>query len=156
MRKGFTPKKFDELDREERQLRGRLSTLKRMIKRREDSIKELMIPINKKKKEIKKYKEELKELSSKIRDGFEFPNFSVESYMNSGCDYYRGVWRVDGKKKFKYLGSESHIFDLMNEKYDGFKSMSRTQKDKLIKEHFINELRLDYWEKEYDKFKKES
>ena len=48
----YSPKEFQELSREERVLRGRISTLKKMIQRREDKIDELMKPVLKKKSEV--------------------------------------------------------------------------------------------------------
>ena len=41
----YSPNEFLELSREERLLRGRISTLKKMIQRREDKIDELMKPV---------------------------------------------------------------------------------------------------------------
>ena len=102
----YSPKEFEKLSTEERRMRGRLSTLKRMIKKREDDIDELMKPILKKKEEIKKFSEELDGLKNSIKDlGFDFPTFRVEPFTTKGRDYYRGVWYVNGKKKQKYLGS---------------------------------------------------
>ena len=103
----FSPKEFEKLSTEERRMRGRLSTLKRMIKKREDDINELMKPIQKKKEEIKKFSLELDELKNSIKDlGFDFPTFKVESFSILKGDkfhsYYRGRWQSKGKKKHKY------------------------------------------------------
>ena len=71
----YSPKEFQELSREERVLRGRISTLKKMIQRREDKIDELMKPVLKKKSEVNSLKEELGELkTSNQRVGSRVPN----------------------------------------------------------------------------------
>ena len=67
----YSPEEFQNLSREERQLRGRMSTLLRMIKRREEAIEELMKPIRIKQSEIDKAKDEFKNLKEKI-NGFGF------------------------------------------------------------------------------------
>ena len=98
----YSPKEFEKLSTEERRMRGRLSTIKRMIKKREDDIDELMKPILKKKEEIKKFSEELDGLKNSIKDlGFDFPTFRVEPFTTKGRDYYRGVWYVNGTAKHK-------------------------------------------------------
>ena len=54
----FNSEDFSKLSTEERRLRGKISTLRRMIKKRESDIEELMKPILKKRKEIKRDIEE--------------------------------------------------------------------------------------------------
>ena len=91
--KDFTPEEFQKLSKEERQLRGRMSTLIKMISKREDDINELMKPILKKRKEIENIKQELYELKDKIEDlGLDFPEFRIEDYLVKERTYYRGVW----------------------------------------------------------------
>ena len=150
----YSPKEFEKLSTEERRMRGRLSTLKRMIKKREDDIDELMKPILKKKVEIKKFSEELDGLKNSIKDlGFDFPTFRVEPFTTKGRDYYRGVWYVNGKKKQKYLGSEDKIHQLVKKKFRGFESLTFDEKSEKILEYFLPQFQLDFWSKEYDDFK---
>ena len=150
----YSPKEFEKLSTEERRLRGRLSTLKRMIKKREDDINELMKPILKKKEEIKKYSLELDELKNSIKDlGFDFPTFRVEPFTTKGKDYYRGVWYVNGKKKQKYLGSEDKIHQMVKKKFRGFDSLTYNEKTEKILEFFLPQFQLDFWNKEYEDFK---
>jgi len=150
----YSPKEFEKLSTEERRMRGRLSTIKRMIKKREDDIDELMKPILKKKEEIKKFSEELDGLKNSIKDlGFDFPTFRVEPFTTKGRDYYRGVWYVNGKKKQKYLGSEDKIHQLVKKKFRGFESLTFDEKSEKILEYFLPQFQLDFWSKEYDDFK---
>jgi len=150
----YSPKEFEKLSTEERRLRGRLSTLKRMIKKREDDINELMKPILKKKEEIKKFSLELDELKNSIKDlGFDFPTFRVEPFTTKGKDYYRGVWYVNGKKKQKYLGSEDKIHQMVKKKFRGFESLTYNEKSEKVLEFFLPQFQLDFWNKEYEDFK---
>ena len=150
----YSPKEFEKLSTEERRMRGRLSTLKRMIKKREDDINELMKPILKKKEEIKKFSLELDELKNSIKDlGFDFPTFRVEPFTTKGKDYYRGVWYVKGKKKQKYLGSEDKVHQLVKKKFRGFESLSYDEKSEKILEYYLPQFQLDFWSKEYEDFK---
>ena len=150
----YSPKEFEKLSTEERRMRGRLSTLKRMIKKREDDINELMKPILKKKEEIKKFSEELDGLKNSIKDlGFDFPTFRVEPFTTKNKDYYRGVWYVNGKKKQKYLGSEDKIHQLVKKKFRGFESLTYNEKTEKILEFFLPQFQLDYWSNEYEDFK---
>jgi predicted RNase H-like nuclease (RuvC/YqgF family) len=143
----YSPKEFEKLSTEERRMRGRLSTLKRMIKKREDDINELMKPILKKKEEIKKFSEELDGLKNSIKDlGFGFPTFRVEPFTTKNKDYYRGVWYVNGKKKQKYLGSEDKIHQLVKKKFRGFESLTYNEKTEKILEFFLPQFQLDYTE----------
>ena len=64
----YSPIDFQKLSKEERILRGRISTLKKMINKREVKIDELMIPVLKKKKEVNSLKEELGELKTQIKN----------------------------------------------------------------------------------------
>ena len=150
----FSPKEFEKLSTEERRLRGRLSTLKRMIDKRESDINELMKPILKKKEEISKLSLEMDELKNSIKDlGFDFPTFRVEPFTTKGKDYYRGVWYVNGKKKQKYLGSEDKIHQMVKKKFRGFESLTYDDKSEKILEFFLPQFQLDFWNKEYEEFK---
>ena len=152
----FSPKEFQELSREERVLRGRISTLKKMIQRREDKIDELMKPVLKKKSEVNSLKEELGELKNQIKElGVEFPTFRVEEFPTKGKYYVRGVWYVKGIKKQKYLGSTIQIRKELKIKVDDeTKGLSKVELDK-IEEHFLPQLQLNFWEKEYEELKKD-
>ena len=150
----FSPKEFEKLSTEERRLRGRLSTLKRMIDKREGDINEMMKPILKKKEEINKLSLEMDELKNSIKDlGFDFPTFRVEPFTTKGKDYYRGVWYVNGKKKQKYLGSEDKIHQMVKKKFRGFESLTYDEKSEKILEFFLPQFQLDFWNKEYEEFK---
>lgn len=151
----YTPQEFEKLSTKERRLRGRLSTLKRMLTKREDDIVELMKPILKKEKEIEDIKKEMDELKNSIKDmGFDFPTFRVEDFLTKGKPYYRGVWYINSKKKQKYLGSESKIHKLVGDKVRGFDSLTQSDKNEKILEFFLPQFQLDYWNKEYEEFKK--
>ena len=150
----FTTEEFQKLSTEERRLRGRLSTLKRMIDKREGDINEMMKPILKKKEEINKLSLEMDELKNSIKDlGFDFPTFRVEPFTTKGKDYYRGVWYVNGKKKQKYLGSEDKIHQMVKKKFRGFESLTYDEKSEKILEFFLPQFQLDFWNKEYEEFK---
>ena len=150
----FSTKEFEKLSTKERRLRGRLSTLKRMIDKREGDINELMKPILKKKEEINKLSLEMDELKNSIKDlGFDFPTFRVEPFTTKGKDYYRGVWYVNGKKKQKYLGSEDKIHQMVKKKFRGFESLTYDEKSEKILEFFLPQFQLDFWNKEYEEFK---
>jgi chromosome segregation ATPase len=162
----FSPKEFQELSREERLLRGRISTLKKMIQRREDKIDELMKPVLKKKSEVNSLKEELGELKNQIKElGVKFPTFRVEEFsIKKGKDengddkyhsYYRGVWYVNSKKKQLYMGSEKKVQERMNEVIDGFDKLHQSQKNEKILEVYLPEFQMNFWEKEYEEFKKD-
>ena len=155
----FTTEEFQKLSTEERRLRGRLSTLKRMIDKREGDINELMKPILKKKEEINKLSIEMEELKNSIKDlGFDFPTFKVESFSILKGDkfhsYYRGRWYVNGKKKQKYIGSEDKVHQIVKKKFRGFDSLSSDDKMDKIKEYYTPQFQLDFWSKEYEDFKK--
>ena len=87
--KDFSSEKFQELSREERQLRGKISTLRRMIKKRELDIQELMKPIQKKLNEIKKIQDELSEITQRFENSdFNFPrvgDISVRKELLPRC-----------------------------------------------------------------------
>ena len=153
--KDYTPEEFEKLTTEERRLRGRLSTLKKMITRREEKIEELMKPIHHLNEEINNCKKEMEELKTSIKDmGFDFPTFRVESFITKGKDYWRGVWYVNGKKKQKYLGGEEKVFSLVRKKYRGFDKLRGEEKTQKILEYYLPEFQLDFWNKEYEDFKK--
>ena len=152
----YSPEEFNNLSTEERRLRGRLSTLKRMISKREGDIEELMKPILKKQEEIKNLVKEMDELKSSIKDmGFDFPTFRVEEFSLKGKYYLRGVWYVNSKKKQKYLCSTIKVRKTLNLKVDDEeKGMFSNELEKVL-EHFLPSFQLDFWNKEYEDFKKQ-
>ena len=79
----FNSEDFKKLSNEERRMRGRISTLRRMIKKRESDIEELMKPILKKRKEIKKIQTELSEITEVFNtSNYNFPKFRIEGYIS--------------------------------------------------------------------------
>ena len=146
----FNSEDFKKLSNEERRMRGRISTFRRMIKKRESDIEELMKPIQKKRKEIKNFKDDLSEITETFKNSnYNFPKFRVEGYSVMKGNYYRGVWYVNSKKKQMYLGSEESVWKKVKTKFpNSFK------KDESIEEFFLNELQMKFWKEEYEDFKK--
>ena len=156
----FTPEEFQELSKEERQLRGRISTLRRMIKKRESQIEELrpsimkevnrlMKPIKKKESEIKGFKDEIDQIRGDIKQmDIKFPPFVVETYYVNGHDYYRGRWYINEKKRQLYLGTKSKVLKRVNEKYPNIKDPDKHM-DKVL-EVFQGDLLMRYWKDEYE------
>ena len=145
----YSPEEFQELSREERQIRGRMSTLNRMIKRREDEITELMKPVLEKESEIKTIREEWNGLKEQISNiGFEFPSFRIESYISKGKSYYRGVWYVNSKKFQHYIGSEKIVQKVVSEKYPGI--LVQNEYDKVL-DCYLKDLQMSYWNNQYKK-----
>ena len=164
----FSPEDFQKLSREERQLRGRMSTLKRMIEKREDEIMKLkpsimkevdklMKPISKRETEIGMYLEEIDQLKNKIQSfDFEFPSFRVENYTNGGGDYYRGVWYVNSKKYQLYLGSEKKVMNRVKSVHPEYETKSYDEKMKLVEDVYLTDLQMKYWKDQYGEFKEGS
>ena len=141
----YSPEEFQRLSREERQIRGRMSTLNRMIKRREEEITELMKPVLEKESEIKTIREELNGLKESIsKIGFEFPSFRVESYLLKGKSYYRGVWYVNSKKFQHYIGSEKLVHKVVSENYPNVKITMD-----IVLDYCLKDLQMSYWNKQY-------
>lgn len=146
----FSAEEFQSLSREERQLRGKMSSLLRMIKRREEAIEEFMKPVKIKQKEIEEIKEDLEGLKSKIKNmGFNFPSFRVESYITKGKSYYRGVWYVDSKKFQHYIGSENLVFSEVLAKYPDEKLKTDSFNEKVL-EYYLKDFQMSYWNKQYE------
>ena len=143
----YSPEEFQELSREERQIRGRMSTLNRMIKRREDEITELMKPVLEKESEIKTIREELNGLKEQISNiGFEFPSFRIENYDIKGKSYFRGVWYVNSKKFQYYIGSEKIVQKVVSEKYPYVKLTLDN-----VLDCYLKDLQMSYWNNQYKK-----
>jgi seryl-tRNA synthetase len=161
--KDFTPQKFQKLSTEERQIRGRMSTLNRMIKSRKDKINELLKPINKLESEIDGIESELIELKNKIHNmGFDFPKFRIESFnFKTKNSYYRGVWYVNSKKNQLYIGTETTVhthlcsihpdFKLLTPEngIKQFKLLIPEDRIELIFKEYESQLQLKYWENQY-------
>ena len=104
----FEYTKFDNLEREYRQLLGRKSTLMRMIKRRNEMLAPLLKEVNKLKDEIRPLEEELGSLKSKIKDiaiGEQWkPPIVITKVKNvKGYNYLRGKIRFSDKEKVKMI-----------------------------------------------------
>lgn len=161
----FSPEDFQKLSREERQLRGRMSTLKRMIKKREVEIEnlkpsimkevdKLLKPISKREKEIRNCQEEIEQLKIRIQSfDFEFPSFRVEIYRNGGGDYFRGVWYVNSKKYQLYLGSEKKVVERVKSIHTDYDSKNYDEKMELVEDVYLDDLQLKYWKNQYGEFK---
>jgi len=144
----YSPEEFQSLSREERQLRGKMSSLIRMIKRREEAIEELMKPVNIKQKEIEEIKKQFELLKGKINDmGFDFPSFRIENYDSKGKSYFRGVWYVNSKKFQLYIGSEKVVEQIVWKKYPNIKV--KVELDKVL-DCYLKDLQLSYWNKQYE------
>ena len=115
-----------------------------------------MKPVLKTKSEVNSLKEELGELKTQIKElGVEFPTFRVEDFFLKGKTYYRGVWYVNSKKKQLYMGSEKKVHDRLEKVVNGFDKLPQSQKNEKILEVYLPEFQLNFWEKEYEEFKKE-
>lgn len=147
----FNSEDFSKLSTEERRLRGKISTLRRMIKKRESDIEELMKPILKKRKEIKNIKNELSEITETFKNSnYNFPKFEIEEYDNKGNGYYRCRWYVNSKKKQKYLGSEKSVWDRVGITKD----IPYKKRNEMILNYFLKDVQMKFWKDEYEDFKK--
>jgi len=150
----FESPDFDTLSKDERRIRGRMSTLTRMIEERRRKLTDLMKPVHSLKNEIKKCEVELDELKSDTVRSVVTPKFRVEGFELKGHFYVRGVWYVNSKKYQLYLGSESEVDKVMRGKYPKYDSLKYDEKNKLRFEYFLPELKLSYWKKNYQTEKK--
>jgi DNA repair exonuclease SbcCD ATPase subunit len=119
----FEYTKFDNLEREYRQLLGRKSTLMRMIKRRNEMLAPLLKEVNKLKDEIKPLEEELGSLKSKIKgiavgERWEPPIVITKVKNIKGYDYLRGKIRFGGKEKVKMIPKKVELKTLREIKSD--------------------------------------
>jgi len=158
----FSPEEFQKLSTEERQLRGRISTLRRMIKKRESDIEELkpsimkevsklMEPIHKREEEIQKCLEEIEQITENINDNYyEFPTFRIEDYVMKGNTYYRGVWYVDSKKKQMYLGSEKNVLKKVTVIHSDIHEYNISRNLDKVLDVYLKDLQMRYWKDEYE------
>ena len=119
----FEYTKFDNLEREYRQLLGRKSTLMRMIKRRSEMLAPLLKEVNKLKDEIKPLDEELSSLKSKIKgiavgERWEPPIVITKVKNIKGYDYLRGKIRFGGKEKVKMIPKNEELKTIREIKSD--------------------------------------
>ena len=119
----FEYTKFDNLEREYRQLLGRKSTLMRMIKRRNEMLAPLLKEVNKLKDEIKPLEEELGSLKSKIKgiavgERWEPPIVITKVKNVKGYDYLRGKIRFGGKEKVKMIPKNEELKTIRELKSD--------------------------------------
>ncbi len=119
----FEYTKFDNLEREYRQLLGRKSTLMRMIKRRNEMLAPLLKEVNKLKDEIKPLEEELGSLKSKIKgiavgERWEPPIVITKVKNVKGYDYLRGKIRFGGKEKVKMIPKNEELKTIREIKSD--------------------------------------
>jgi hypothetical protein len=119
----FEYTKFDNLEREYRQLLGRKSTLMRMIKRRNEMLAPLLKEVNKLKEEIKPLEEELGSLKTKIKgiavgEKWEPPIVITKVKNVKGYDYLRGKIRFGGKEKVKMIPKNEELKTIREIKSD--------------------------------------
>ncbi len=119
----FEYTKFDNLEREYRQLLGRKSTLMRMIKRRNEMLAPLLKEVNKLKDEIKPLEEEMGSLKSKIKgiavgERWEPPIVITKVKNVKGYDYLRGKIRFGGKEKVKMIPKNEELKTIREIKSD--------------------------------------
>jgi seryl-tRNA synthetase len=158
----FSSEEFQKLSTEERQLRGRISTLRRMIKKRESDINELkpsimkevnklMKPIHKREEEIQKCLEEIEQITENINDNYyEFPTFRIEDYVIKRNTYYRGVWYVDSKKKQMYLGSEKNVLKKVTVIHSDIHDDNISKNLDRVLDVYLKDLQMRYWKDEYE------
>lgn len=158
----FSPEEFQKLSTEERQLRGRISTLRRMIRKREYDIEELkpsimkevnilMKPILKKEEEIQKCLDEIEQINENINDNYyEFPTFRIEDYSMKNNTYYRGVWYVDSKKKQMYLGSEKKVLQKVTVIHSDIHDGNISKNLDRVLDVYLKDLQMKYWKDEYE------
>jgi len=158
----FSSEEFQKLSKEERQLRGRISTLRRMIKDRESKIDELkssimievnklMKPIHKREEEIQNCNNEIEQITQNIKDDYyEFPSFRIEDYITKGNTYYRGVWYIESKKKQMYLGSEKNVLKKVTVIHSDIHEGNISRNLDRVLDVFLKELQMRYWKDEYE------
>jgi hypothetical protein len=110
----FEYTKFDNLEREYRQLLGRKSTLMRMIKRRNEMLAPLLKEVKKLKDEITPLEDELGNLKLKIKGiavGEKWkPPIVITKVKNvKGYDYLRGKIRFADKEKVKMIPKKEEL-----------------------------------------------
>lgn len=114
----YVPKEFGTLSKEERRIRGEMSTILRMKKRREEKIMKLKEEISLIEKDIQKVDTKFKQLIKEmITEGFQFPKFSLILELNQTKIIEKGRFRVEytiNKKREKLdIGTFDYVMRRM-------------------------------------------
>lgn len=150
---GFELTKFDNLERDYRQLLGRKSTLMRMIERRNKLLSPMITEVQKLREEIETLEDELNSLKLKIKEiaigeKWEPPIVITKVKNVKGYDYLRGKIRFGKKEKVKMIPKRIEL--------EFIKKIRSEEKNKNITEEQLRsvlygQLRrwvLDWWRKE--------
>jgi hypothetical protein len=157
----YVPKEFGTLSKEERRIRGEMSTILRMKKRREEKILKLKEEISLIEKDIQKVDTKFKKLIKEMNtEGFQFPKFSLILELNQTKTIEKGRFRVEytiNKKREKLdIGTFEYVMRRMIVVSPKFKNEylehSSEVHDELIMEVFRHDIQMMYWEKEYQRF----
>ena len=157
----YVPKEFGTLSKEERRIRGEMSTILRMKKRREEKIMKLKEEISLIEKDIQKVDTKFKKLIKEMNtEGFQFPKFSLILELNQTKTIEKGRFRVEytiNKKREKLdIGTFEYVMRRMIVVSSQFQKKylehSSEVHDELIMEVFRNDIQMMYWEKEYQRF----
>jgi hypothetical protein len=160
----YVPNEFGTLSKEERRIRGEMSTILRMKKRREEKILKLKEEISLIEKDIQKVDTKFKRLIKEMNtEGFQFPIFKVIFDSNNFTKIpikEKGRFRVEytiNKKREKLdIGTFEYVMRRMIVVSPKFKNEylehSSEVHDELIMEVFRHDIQMMYWEKEYQRF----
>jgi hypothetical protein len=157
----YVPNEFGTLSKEERRIRGEMSTILRMKKRREEKILKLKEEISLIEKDIQKVDTKFKKLIKEMNtEGFQFPKFSLILELNQTKTIEKGRFRVEytiNKKREKLdIGTFEYVMRRMIVVSPKFKNEylehSSEVHDELIMEVFRHDIQMMYWEKEYQRF----
>ena len=157
----YVPKEFGTLSKEERRIRGEMSTILRMKKRREEKIMKLKEEISLIEKDIQKVDTKFKKLIKEMNtEGFQFPKFSLILELNQTKTIEKGRFRVEytiNKKREKLdIGTFEYVMRRMivvsSEFQNEYLEHSSEIHDKSIMEVFRQDIQMMYWEKEYQRF----
>ena len=160
----YVPKEFGTLSKEERRIRGEMSTILRMKKRREEKIMKLKEEISLIEKDIQKVDTKFKRLIKEMNtEGFQFPIFKVIFDSNNFTKIpikEKGRFRVEytiNKKREKLdLGTFEYVIKRMivvspKFKTEYLKNPSENKHNTILMV-FINDIQMMYWEKEYQRY----
>jgi hypothetical protein len=157
----YVPKEFGILSKEERRIRGEMSTILRMKKRREEKIMKLKEEISLIEKDIQKVDTKFKKLIKEMNtEGFQFPKFSLILELNQTKIIEKGRFRVEytiNKKREKLdIGTFEYVMRRMivvsSEFQKEYLKNSSENKHEIILMAFINDIQMMYWEKEYQRY----
>jgi hypothetical protein len=157
----YVPKEFGTLSKEERRIRGEMSTILRMKKRREEKIMKLKEEISLIEKDIQKVDTKFKKLIKEMNtEGFQFPKFSLILELNQTKTIEKGRFRVEytiNKKREKLdIGTFDYVMRRMivvsSEFQNEYLKHSSEVHDERIMEVFRNDIQMMYWEKEYQRY----